>query len=220
MFQFINESYFDSQLLQLPVTNDVIVTILREEIERNQEDYLYLILGEKMAQDFIYGIRNVSNDAYSADGKWLNLLFGKKNNANQQYYNNWFGFSNHQTIDNVGSTRRRSPFANYLYYNYVQSKLSVTTGIGEVLPKFENGTNMPSYDKMLRVWNDMVDLHLRMHAFIMSNIYDYPDYIGITYPPKNAPYELVGTLVDRVVIDSSATQPNQNLMTKINLLSI
>ena len=220
MYQFINETYFDNHLLQLPVTNEVIVTIIREEIDRMQEDYLYTLLGEKMAQDFIYGIRNVNNDSYSADGKWLNLLFGKKNNANQQYYYNWFGFSNHKAIDNVGSTRRRSPFANYLYYHYVQSKLSTSTGVGESAPKFENAINVTSYDKLIRAWNDMVLLHLRMHEFIMNNIADYPDYIGIQYPPKQQPYVTNGMLVDRVIIDSSITTPNQNLMKKINLLSI
>lgn len=207
MYQFVTVNYFDNTRLSLPTNNDVYIDMLENEIERNQEPYLISLLGEKMAQDFIYGIREVSSSHFTADGNWLNLLFGKKNNSNQSYYNSWYGFSNHLVISDIGSTRMVSPYANYIYYKLLDDRNTFTTSVGEVVANSENAKFASQYEKMRKAWNDMCDLHLRMHNFIMDNITDYPDYIGLTYSPIDIP-------------NNVAISDNQNLFKKINLLSI
>jgi len=208
MFQFINNSYFDKVSLSLPNTDPSKGegSVLRQFILDEQVSYLEILLGNKMAYDFISGISSVTDTTPTADAKWLNLLFGKKI-LNGEMVEGWLGFSNHHVYSvNVGSERRISPYANYIYCKWVEQKYTTTMGQGEALAKHENSVNATSYQKLMKANNKMVDLHYKMHNFIISNIADYPDYIGIEYPP--------------VTDVSLITNSNQYLFIKQNSLSI
>lgn len=184
MFQFINNTYFDNLTLSLPNTDPTKGDglLLIQTIERLQFDYLNDILGVEMTTDFLNGIVNVTNQVPTASANWLLLLFGNKDIATN-IYNGWLGFSNHQEYQDLGTFRRVSPFANYVYYYWICQKMTTTMGQGEATPKFENATNDSSKMKLIKAWNNMVDLHYTMHDFIMTRPSDYPKYIGIKYPP-------------------------------------
>jgi hypothetical protein len=222
MFQFINNSYFDKLKLTLPNTSSSgDGEVLRLLIDDEQINYLTIMLGTELATLFIDGITQVTNTTLgNTNAKWLNLLFGKKG-VNNTYSNDWLGFSNHHVYvsASVGSTRRISPYANYIYNMMIESKITTTFGQGEAQPNFENSTLSNPYIKLMRSWNDMVKYHYQMHNFIMENISDYPSYVGVEYPPIQN-INLHNTIFDRLHFMPRIESENQNYFIKKNILSI
>lgn len=51
-----------------------------------------------------------------------------------------------------------SPIANYVYYWFIRNKITETAGIGEVIGKANNAVMVSPEIKMVRAWNEMVDL--------------------------------------------------------------
>jgi hypothetical protein len=92
-------------------------------------------------------------------------------------------------------------------------------GQGEARANHENATNISSYDKLQRAYNKMVDLNYTLHNFIMANVEDYPNYIGIEYPPIERPHIRFGTF-NNFITNPTIQNDNQNLFVKINQLSI
>jgi hypothetical protein len=222
MFQFINNSYFDKLKLTLPNTSSSGEgEVLRLLIDDEQINYLTIMLGTELATLFIDGITQVTNTTLgNTNAKWLNLLFGKKG-VNNTYSNDWLGFSNHYVYvsASIGSTRRISPYANYIYNMMIESKITTTFGQGEAQPNFENSTLSNPYIKLMRSWNDMVKYHYQMHNFIMENISDYPSYVGVEYPPIDN-INLHNTIFDRLHFMPRIESENQNYFIKKNILSI
>jgi hypothetical protein len=220
MFQFINNSYFDKLKLTLPNTSSSHDgEVLRLLIEDEQINYLQIILGSELTSLFINGIATVTeNSVGTTDAKWLNLLFGKKD-TNNGYENDWLGFSNHYIYGAIGSTRKTSPYANYIYKMMLESKITTTFGQGEARPNFENSTLSIPYYKLMRSWNDMAKYHYQMHKFIIDNIVDYPSYIGVTYPPLEE-VNLHNSIFDRLSFMPRIESENQNYFIKKNILSI
>ena len=222
MFQFINNSYFDKLNLTLPNTSSSgDGEVLRLLIDDEQINYLTIMLGTDLATLFIDGITQVTNSSLGTTNiKWLNLLFGKKG-INNTYSNDWLGFSNHHVYipANIGSTRKISPYANYIYNKMIESKITTTFGQGEAQPNFENSTLSNPYIKLMRSWNDMVKYHFQMHNFIMENIVDYPSYIGVTYPPIEN-INLNTSIFRKLEFMPRIESENQNYFIKKNILSI
>lgn len=221
MFQFINNSYFDKLKLTLPNTSlSYDGEVLRLLIEDEQINYITMMLGSELATLFINGIASVTDSSVgTADTKWLNLLFGKKD-VNNAYANDWLGFSNHHVYSqSVGNTTRTSPYANYIYKMMIESKITTTFGQGEVQPNFENSTLSIPYIKLMRSWNDMVKYHYQMHNFIMDNIVDYPTYVGVKYPPIEN-INLHGSIFRKLEFMPRIESENQNYFIKKNILSI
>lgn len=222
MFQFINNSYFDKLNLTLPNTSSSgDGEVLRLLIDDEQINYLTIMLGTDLATLFIDGITQVTNSSLGTTNiKWLNLLFGKKG-VNNTYSNDWLGFSNHHVYipANIGSTRKISPYANYIYNKMIESKITTTFGQGEAQPNFENSTLSNPYIKLMRSWNDMVKYHFQMHNFIMENIVDYPSYIGVTYPPIEN-INLNTSIFRKLEFMPRIESENQNYFIKKNILSI
>ena len=222
MFQFINNSYFDKLNLTLPNTSSSgDGEVLRLLIDDEQINYLTIMLGTDLATLFIDGITQVTNSSLGTTNiKWLNLLFGKKG-VNNTYSNDWLGFSNHHVYvpANIGSTRKISPYANYIYNKMIESKITTTFGQGEAQPNFENSTLSNPYVKLMRSWNDMVKYHFQMHNFIMENIVDYPSYIGVTYPPIEN-INLNTSIFRKLEFMPRIESENQNYFIKKNILSI
>ena len=222
MFQFINNSYFDKLNLTLPNTSSSgDGEVLRLLIDDEQINYLTIMLGTDLATLFIDGITQVTNSSLGTTNiKWLNLLFGKKG-INNTYSNDWLGFSNHHVYipANIGSTRKISPYANYIYNKMIESKITTTFGQGEAQPNFENSSLSNPYIKLMRSWNDMVKYHFQMHNFIMENIVDYPSYIGVTYPPIEN-INLNTSIFRKLEFMPRIESENQNYFIKKNILSI
>ena len=74
-------------------------------------------------------------------------------------------------------TTPRSLIANYVYWHWLQDQASETTGTGEKVAANQNAVNASPAVKMVRAWNEMVDMINEMVEFFMSNQETYPEFV-------------------------------------------
>lgn len=67
-----------------------------------------------------------------------------------------------------------SPAANYVYYWYLGNDMSSTSGVGEVRVMANNATLVSSLPKMIKAWNEMVDMNVEFEKWVWdNNVYGY-----------------------------------------------
>ena len=161
-----------------------------------EDKFLTDVLGYKMSKDFTTAIA-----ANPTSGVWFDLWKGAEFTDSLGRLNLWPGFRN---------TAHQLSIANFIYTKYIEATQTNTTGIGEKATNATNAVTTTPIEKVCRAWNKMVDLNYILHDFILANISDYPDYIGIN---GFSPIDYVaGNYEDRI--------GNRNYFIKRNVLGI
>lgn len=70
-----------------------------------------------------------------------------------------------------------SPIADYCFYWYLMQKHSLTTSIGQVKQKTQNGSVVSEKYKACKAWNSMVDKSARLYFFLYANASVYPEFV-------------------------------------------
>lgn len=154
--------------LNLPNTavDTTIDEALQIMITRHEKQYLRDILGYAEYKNVIDNIADVS-------GIYYDLLNGAEYTDTQGKTQYWDGFK----------TVGYNPIACYIYWHIMKDNATSTTGTGEFKPLPENMENALPDTKMVGAWNMMVEMNLKLHAYLYANSDDFPEYIGLTYPP-------------------------------------
>lgn len=66
--------------------------------------------------------------------------------------------------------------ADYIYWQYMTDKQTQSVGVGEQQAKAANAEMTSPILKMVRAWDEMVDLNFDTVKFILDNPDDYGDY--------------------------------------------
>lgn len=74
----------------------------------------------------------------------------------------------------AGGIYKRSPIANYVYYQYLKDSVSFTMGAGEVAPQTDVASSPKM--KMVKAWNEMAKMNRELYGFITANQSVYPEY--------------------------------------------
>lgn len=153
----IDLTYFSGEILiaqrsQLEVQED-----LSKLIAKYEKKVLTDLFGKDMYTAFIAGIEEPSPLP-----KWTNLKNGVAGE--------WMGLTNADKL---------SLIANYVYFFYMRKENLQTVGIGTVETKADNAHKSSPVEKYVRAWNEMVDWICELHAYILANASEYPDYENI-----------------------------------------
>lgn len=70
---------------------------------------------------------------------------------------------------------------DYIYWFYLEDQGTQMTSIGASQAKKRNAIGVSPYPKMVRAWNEMVELNRGLHKYITENAATYPEYT-ITFP--------------------------------------
>jgi len=162
----IDETYFRNKT-NLPQTgnteglDDVLAFINQYEPE-----YLQCVLGYNLWQLFVTG----TDGSGAIDQRWTGLLSGGTFTQNGCTYR-WPGFA-----------AKPSPIAQYVFYHYVDNRISDFVLIGTVASTTDNNRNVASVDRMVDAWNRMVDLNNLLKGFLTANGTVYPEWQICNYP--------------------------------------
>ena len=143
----IDKSYFTKELHigDLSNTRDGSPDMLNLYIERYQKEYLTILLGNDLYNEFMAGL-----ELEPVPQEWTDLL--------------------NEIVD---STLKVSPIANYVYYFWQQQNYTKNVGIGQVKNKAENSIVVRPYDQQVYAWNEMVKMSDKVFKYIEQPIYIY-----------------------------------------------
>lgn len=121
---------------------------------------------------FGYAFKKVYDTGIGASTeKYVAIRDGKEYTNRSGQLAKWRGLK--YTIGTV----KKSPIANYVYWHWMQNEASSTTGTGEVKLNAQNATSVSPAGKMVRAWNEMVQMVYELIEFLLSNENDYPEFI-------------------------------------------
>lgn len=132
--------------------------------------YLTDMLGYKLAQDLITAIGEDGGFVGPVDQKWLALKVGAEFTDKHGRLNKWPGFMNTQDL---------SPIVPFIFREWQISRQTYSSGSGEKVVLTENSEPTGVTNKIVKAWNDMVELNLILDDFLTQNKADYPDYPGV-----------------------------------------
>lgn len=137
--------------------NIAVQNLVAQAIFDNEDRFLKKLLGEDTYDDFMAGL---AVDAPEA--KWTELR--------DQIFK--------VTVISDTVTRYESPCARYIFINYYRDHLTSATPLGEVQANVDNGTAVPATNRIVSVWNKMVDRIVEIWEWMEDDTRraDYPDF--------------------------------------------
>ena len=142
----VNVSDFigEYEIAQIEQAN--VASVVQKYIDKYEADYLNKVLGYALNQLYNTGII-AGTQAYLAI-------------KNGSTYTDFYG-------DVVKYEGMENAIRNYIYYHYISTNVSFTTGSGE--KTMDKGNAVSSMDKQIRVWNEMVTINRVLRAFLYAN---------------------------------------------------
>lgn len=163
----IDSTYFFGPVL-IPQNSDSAVSgSLQLFIDTKEPELLRQLLGYELHKAYTAGIA-----AGSPDAKWIAIRDGKEYTNRQGYLDKWRG------LKFTDGTGKKSPIANYVYWHWMENEATVTTGTGEKKAANQNAVDASPAVKMVRAWNEMIDMNWELIEFLLSNQSDYPEFIN------------------------------------------
>lgn len=167
---FIDSSYF---ILEINVPNAGTqnpalmgaTNELQQFIEKYESKYLSEVLGYEMYKDFLANIQLQ---------KYKDLLDGVEFTDSLGRLNKWCGFVNSEKV---------SPIANYVYVKLLSHRVSSLSGVGLVGTNTENSVRVDPSFLMTMVHNEMVEMNIVLHNYLLTRQTDYRYYTGLQFPP-------------------------------------
>lgn len=154
----IDASYFYGQLSIPQITDAAVIANLNWFINEYEPKLLTNLLGYEL---YKFTVDNPS------DADVLKLINGTDYGDNKHWNGLKFGTS----------PLKKSLIANYVYYWWMRNNMSQTTIGGEKESKAENAIGSSPRYKMVRAWNDMVEMNIQLRDYLNASLEFYPTYV-------------------------------------------
>lgn len=159
----IDHTYFNGKLNLPQVAETEGRNIVNSFITLYENELLQKTLCLDLWKEFSDGIAGSGTPVE----KWAKLLTGEYfDYGGRKHY--WVGFQN--------TDLKRSPIANYVYYKFMEHKVTDNTLVGVVSPQTTNAVRVDPVKKMVDAWNEMVDMLTELKLYLNLNPEVYPEY--------------------------------------------
>lgn len=138
-----------------------------DRIKRWEPVFLKTIFGRELYLKYIS-----ENGATADPGRWKDLRDGVD-------YVDLYGRNNHWD-GLLRSATKESAIANYVFFKYIEEKVSDNTSSGEQVNETENATKGDYRNKAIPCWNQMVkwnkEMNLFMRSYRLTGEIQFPEY--------------------------------------------
>lgn len=159
----IDQSYFQAELVIANLGSNSNSANLDLFIKKYEKEVLIKLLGLKTYEDF----KTATNPSIPLVSPWKELVEGE-NYTYDGKLRQWIGFVNDE---------KQSIIANYVYFHWNRNLAYQSVGIGTVQQKAENANVVSPIQKMVRSWNEMIEMVKDFHCYMKANQTDFPDWV-------------------------------------------
>ena len=167
----INSSYFINDNNVPNKSYADVSIVLNGLIDTHEPEYLKTVLGYELFLGFMAGIQ-----VTTPDQRFTDLLIGKDFTGQNGKLKRWAGFINVTPGTTTVVANALSPIANYVYWFWLKSNHTQTSGLGEVRNEAQNAVRVSPKHKAVKTWNDMVDKTWLLYEFLKVNPGTYPEF--------------------------------------------
>lgn len=160
----IDASYFFGELTIAQKSDAAVAGSLSSFIDIYEDKLLTDLFGYELYNNYQEGI--LANTQIYKD-----IRDGKEYTNRAGVLSKWKGL-----IYTLGTTKK-SLIANFVYFNWQQNEATITSGTGEKVATNQNAINASAGNKMVRAWNEMVNMNHELLEFLLSNQDNYPEFI-------------------------------------------
>lgn len=158
----IDKTYFVGDLNIPSIGNQGVEEKLNALIIKYEAECLQKLLGYETWKAFTAGLI-----VDPVAEKWTNLKNGVEFTAWNSRSQKWIGFVN---------SEKQSILANYVYFHWLQSEATFTSGVGESIPMTENAIRTSPGDKQQAAWMQLMGWVRLMDEYLRVNSADYEAY--------------------------------------------
>ena len=163
----INSTFFITEI-NIPNRDRAgVLEPLNNMIAKREPELLTGLMGYGLYKAFIAGLAILP----TPEQRMVELRDGKEYVVNGVAHK-WKGLV---IIDGL---RKEALSANYVYYWFLRSGATLTTGVGEATTNTENAGRVSPARKQSRAWNEMVYWAHELTHFLVHNLETYPEYKG------------------------------------------
>ncbi len=141
--RLIDEEYMIRDVSIPNLNTEANVAAFEADVDKYQKEVLKKVLGFELYSLFI---------ASPTDARFADIIDGKA------FSFDFCGKTITREYVGLSNIELESLIAYYVYYWAVSNKATYTSGIGEVLPQGENSTRVSPNMKLMRAWNNFVEL--------------------------------------------------------------
>lgn len=165
----IDQSYFQAELAIANLGSNSNSANIELFIKKYEKEVLIKLLGLKTYVDF-----DAASKLIPIPQPWLDLVEGE-NYTYDGKLREWVGFVNDE---------KQSIIANYVYFHWNQNLAYQSVGIGTVQQKAENANVVSPVQKMVRSWNEMIEMVKDFHCYMIAKKADFPDWVDFDCETK------------------------------------
>lgn len=151
-------------------------------IARYEKEFLILFMGPEMYLDYV---NDTDTGVTIPAGKWHDFINGITTTYTDKYGRPqlWQGL--------LQTNPLTSAIAYYIYYKYLESKVSNTSITGEKQILVESANNVNIYAKMVDAWNNMVTLNVQAYSYLIcqqtAGVNDWQPFIDYMNDAEDEP---------------------------------
>jgi hypothetical protein len=170
----IDTTYFINDIGVPLSSNTTLNSNFTNAITRYENEILKKLLGYTLWKEFTDAVEAATEESPLAQ-KWIDLRDGA------EFSFEWEGYTVSEKWNGLVNSDLRSLIAYYVYYMYRRDNESQFTGIGESLSISENSKWVSPLNKLVHVYNSMVDLYGKTPNYARAykcflNVDDYVHY--------------------------------------------
>jgi hypothetical protein len=154
----IDHTYFVREINIPQLSQPAVLENLNLFIEKYEPQFLRAVFGWELAV-LIMGYLNTEEvEGVEPDERIGWLVEGSP-------LKQWGGLRNNEKI---------SPLANYIFYRLTDDSVTFLAQVGESTATAENSRRVSNDDRLIFVWNEMVEMMVGLHSLLKSGL--YPEY--------------------------------------------
>lgn len=160
----VTSDFFYGPLQIAQISEQSVVDTINDYVNKYEPEFMRALFGYELSKELM-------DPANANVQKYKDIIEGSE-------YTNWYGVPDkwRGLKEVMPGGKFKSAIANFIYCQYTNDQITVTSGTGEKVVKAENAIAASPRDKIARAWNEMIGWNKELIDFLIFNQATYPEF--------------------------------------------